>query len=177
VTVDAVLRAHRHAIPCHAIEPAAEVRESHDRNETGSSRPTSVQGISTRVSVGRPAPPEPRSADIGEGELACRCTRPKQEFRRCKGDAQGDARGMDSRILLCVSEPVEASNPLWVLLGARVRHIFNADTGTFNGSGSRLRIIGIPINIGSDFGVLGQGEKESSDEKALAGVALVRLTG
>jgi hypothetical protein len=170
--VHAVLRAYRHAVPRQWVERAADIGNTHDRDETGLSHSTGLRESSEAVSIG---PPLSDSNDVG-GELA--------------EALDPSTIGTDASVMRQGWRAVHALAPVTsasrskchvrraLRFATPVRRIVNAGAGyTWNGSGSRLRAAGIPIKIVADIVVLGQNQNRSDGSNPSPGAPGAQFNG
>jgi hypothetical protein len=166
--VNAILRAHRHTVPRHAVEPMAEPESSDRTNQTGSSRPIGAQEFPANVSDGHSTAPRLGRLDIIVGE-------PSDGFER-SGTRAGAEQAREAWTVVHSSAPLASGG--WrkrqargrFRLATRVLRIVNG--GAWNVAGSSLRAIGVSVRFTSDIVVLGQGKNGRTETQPLPGVPL-----
>jgi hypothetical protein len=166
--IRAILRAHRHTVPRHAVEPMAEPESSDGTNQIGSSRSIGARECAAAVPDGHSTAPRPDRSDMSVGES-------HDQFER-SGTRASAERGREAWTVGRASAPLGSAS--WrkrqpsggFRLATRVLRIVNG--GARNGADSSLRVIGVPVKVVSDIVVLGQGKNGRSNTEPLPGAPL-----
>jgi hypothetical protein len=163
--VRAILRAHRHTVPRHAVEPMAEPESSIGTNQTGSSLPVGARECPAAVPDGHSTAARPDRSGMTVGES-------HDQFER-SGTRASAERGREAWTVVHASAPLGGAS--WCKrqarggfrLATRVLRIVNGDA--WKNAGSSLRAIGVPVRFMSDIVVLGQGKNGRSNTEPLSG--------
>jgi hypothetical protein len=166
--VRAILRAHRHMVPCQTVEPMAEFESSDGMNEIGSSRPVGAQKVPAAVPDGHSTSPRPDRTDMSVGE--------SRDGLERSGTRASAERGREAWTVVHASAPLGGAS--WCKrqarggfrLATRVLRIVNG--GARNDAGASLRAIGVPVKVVSGIVVLGQGKNGRSNTEPLPGTPL-----